>query len=166
MKPVAGRRGNVLPSELMTITSGFGWFAVNSVSASFAMSSLTGASPVLWLVVVVVVQVVVAFFGHNLVHAFERFAFPVLAVVMKPSTAIEKISSPSAQSGRDRYRPERICSTVCACNETPGTFSPSAVVRISCNPTADVPTKTMLPSIAAVTSGATPPEARTFLTDT
>ena len=40
-----GYRGNVLPSALMTITSGFGWFAVNSVSASFALSSLTGASP-------------------------------------------------------------------------------------------------------------------------
>ena len=26
-------------------------------------------------------QVVVAFFGHNLVHAFERYAFPVLAVI-------------------------------------------------------------------------------------
>ena len=35
-----GYRGNVLPAGLMTITSGFGWFAVNSVSASFALSSL------------------------------------------------------------------------------------------------------------------------------
>ncbi len=76
-----GFRGNVLPSGLMTITSGFGWFAVNSVSASFALSSLTGASPVLWLVVVVLVQVGIAFFGHNLVQAFERVAFPVLAVI-------------------------------------------------------------------------------------
>ena len=41
-----GYRGNILPAGLMTITSGFGWFAVNSVSASFALSSLTGASPV------------------------------------------------------------------------------------------------------------------------
>jgi nucleobase:cation symporter-1, NCS1 family len=92
-----GYRGNVLPSALMTITSGFGWFAVNSVSASFAMSSLTGASPVLWLVVVVVVQVVVAFFGHNLVHAFERFAFPVLAVVFAIGSVIVLLrSDPSA----------------------------------------------------------------------
>ncbi len=76
-----GYRGNVLPAALMTITSGFGWFAVNSVSASFALASLTSASPVLWLVIVVAVQVLVAFFGHNLVHAFERIVFPVLAVV-------------------------------------------------------------------------------------
>ena len=76
-----GYRGNVLPSALMTITSGFGWFAVNSVSASFALASLTGASPVLWLVIVVLVQIAVAYLGHNLVQAFERWAFPVLAVV-------------------------------------------------------------------------------------
>ena len=74
-----GYRGNALPSALMTITSGFGWFAVNSVSASFALASLTGASPVLWLVIVVLVQVAVAYLGHNLVHAFERWrGWPVI----------------------------------------------------------------------------------------
>jgi nucleobase:cation symporter-1, NCS1 family len=77
-----GYRGNVLPAGLMTITSGFGWFAVNSVSAAFALSSLTGGPAPLWLVVVVVVQIGVAFFGHNLVQVFERWAFPVLALVL------------------------------------------------------------------------------------
>jgi NCS1 family nucleobase:cation symporter-1 len=76
-----GYRGNVLPAGLMTITSGCGWFAVNSVSASFALNELTGMPLVLALVLVVLVQVGVAFFGHNLVQAFERIAFPVLAVI-------------------------------------------------------------------------------------
>ncbi|TWF78361.1 purine-cytosine permease-like protein [Pseudonocardia hierapolitana] len=76
-----GYRGNALPSALMTITSGFGWFAVNSVSAAFALASLTDLPAAAWLVVVVLVQIGVAFFGHNLVQAFERFAFPVLAIV-------------------------------------------------------------------------------------
>jgi nucleobase:cation symporter-1, NCS1 family len=76
-----GYRGNAVPSALMTITSGFGWFAVNSVSAAFALDSLTGLPAAVWLVVVVLVQIGVAFIGHNLVQAFERFAFPVLAVV-------------------------------------------------------------------------------------
>ncbi|WP_232663782.1 purine-cytosine permease family protein [Pseudonocardia sp. TRM90224] len=76
-----GYRGNVLPAGLMTITSGFGWFAVNSVSAAFALSSLTGFPAFVCLVVVVLVQVGVAYFGHNLVQVFERFAFPVLALV-------------------------------------------------------------------------------------
>jgi nucleobase:cation symporter-1, NCS1 family len=76
-----GYKGNILPAGLMTITSGCGWFAVNSVSASFALNALTGMPAVLALVLVVLVQVAVAFFGHNLVQAFERFAFPVLAVI-------------------------------------------------------------------------------------
>jgi nucleobase:cation symporter-1, NCS1 family len=76
-----GYRGNAVPSALMTITSGFGWFAVNSVSAAFALESLTGLPAAAWLVVVVLVQIGVAFVGHNLVQAFERFAFPVLAIV-------------------------------------------------------------------------------------
>lgn len=88
-----GYRGNVLPAGLMTITSGFGWFAVNSVSAAFALSSLTGASPVLWLVVVVVVQIGVAFFGHNLVQVFERLAFPVLAVVLAIGAVVVLVES-------------------------------------------------------------------------
>jgi NCS1 family nucleobase:cation symporter-1 len=92
-----GYRGNIVPSALMTITAGFGWFAVNSVSASFALSSLTGWSAAGWLVVVVVVQVVVAFFGHNLIHAFERIAFPVLAVVFLIGSVIVLLASdPSA----------------------------------------------------------------------
>jgi NCS1 family nucleobase:cation symporter-1 len=33
------------------------------------------------LIIVVAAQLVVAFFGHNLVHAFERYAFPVLVII-------------------------------------------------------------------------------------
>lgn len=88
-----GYRGNVVPSALMTITSGFGWFAVNSVSASFALASLTGLPAAAWLVVVVAVQVAVAFFGHNLVQAFERIAFPVLAVVFAVGAVIVLLRS-------------------------------------------------------------------------
>jgi NCS1 nucleoside transporter family len=83
-----GYRGNVLPSGLMTITSGFGWFAVNSVSASFALNSLTGLPLVASLLVIVLLQIGVAFFGHNLVQAFERFACPVLAVIFLAGVVI------------------------------------------------------------------------------
>ena len=54
---------------------------MNSVSASFALGSLTGLPVVVCLLVVVLVQIGVAFFGHNLVQMFERYAFPVLAVI-------------------------------------------------------------------------------------
>ena len=76
-----GFRGNILPAGIMSLTGGIGWFAVNSVSGTFALSSLTHLSDVLSLLIIVVIQVAIAFFGHNLVQAFERYAFPFLAVV-------------------------------------------------------------------------------------
>jgi nucleobase:cation symporter-1, NCS1 family len=76
-----GYWGNVLPAGLNSVMAGIGWFAVNSVSGALALASLTDWSAKLTLLIVVAVEILVAFFGHNLVHAFEKFAFPVLAVV-------------------------------------------------------------------------------------
>jgi NCS1 family nucleobase:cation symporter-1 len=76
-----GYRGNVLPAGLNALTAGIGWFAVNSISGALALSALTGLPAFVSLVIVVAAQLVVAFFGHNLVHAFERYAFPVLAII-------------------------------------------------------------------------------------
>jgi NCS1 nucleoside transporter family len=76
-----GFRGNVLPAGLNSLTAGIGWFAVNSISGALALKALTGLPAELSLIIVVAAQLVVAFFGHNLVHAFERYAFPVLAVI-------------------------------------------------------------------------------------
>ncbi len=95
-----GYRGNVLPAGLNALTAGIGWFAVNSVSGALALNSLCGLPKPVALLLVVVAQITVAFLGHNLVHAFERFAFPVLAlafvlacVVVLPKT------HPSAAAG-------------------------------------------------------------------
>lgn len=76
-----GFKGNAVPAVLMSITAGVGWFATNSVSGAFALSTLFGFGPLLGLVIIVLLQTALAFFGHNLVQAFERFSFPVLAVV-------------------------------------------------------------------------------------
>ena len=76
-----GYRGNVLPAGLNALTAGIGWFAVNSISGALALTALTGLPAIVSLVIVVAAQLVVAFFGHNLVHAFERYAFPVLAII-------------------------------------------------------------------------------------
>jgi NCS1 family nucleobase:cation symporter-1 len=76
-----GYWGNVLPAGLMSITAGIGWFAVNSVSGAFALNALTGLPKLLCLAIIVVVQIAVAFFGHNLVQAFERYAFIFLGVI-------------------------------------------------------------------------------------
>lgn len=76
-----GYRGNILPAAVNSLTAGIGWFAVNSVSGAFALAALTGMPALLALVIIVVAQIVIAFFGHNLVHAFEKYALIVLAIV-------------------------------------------------------------------------------------
>jgi NCS1 nucleoside transporter family len=76
-----GYWGNVLPAGINAVVAGIGWFAVNSVSGALALNALTHMPEVLCLLIVVAVQLVVAFFGHNLIHAFERYAFPVLVII-------------------------------------------------------------------------------------
>ncbi|MBI3688775.1 MAG: cytosine permease [Actinobacteria bacterium] len=76
-----GHWGNLLPAGLMSLMAGIGWFAVNSVSGAFALAALTHLPDLASLALVVAAQIAVAFFGHNLVHVFERLMFPFLAVV-------------------------------------------------------------------------------------
>ncbi|RZT12300.1 NCS1 nucleoside transporter family [Mycobacterium sp. BK558] len=76
-----GFKGNAVPAVLMSVTAGVGWFATNSVSGAFALSTLFGFGPLAGLVIIVAAQTVLAFFGHNLVQAFEKYSFPVLAVI-------------------------------------------------------------------------------------
>ena len=83
-----GFLGNALPAGIMSLTGGIGWFAVNSVSGTFALNSLTKMPTTLCLLIIVAAQVVIAFFGHNLVQAFERYAFPLLAVVFVIASVI------------------------------------------------------------------------------
>jgi NCS1 nucleoside transporter family len=83
-----GYWGNMLPAGLNSITAGIGWFAVNSVSGAFALNTLTHMPKILCLIIIVVAQIAIAFFGHNLVHAFERYAFPVLGIVFLITTIV------------------------------------------------------------------------------
>ena len=92
--------GNILPAGLNAVVAGIGWFAVNSVSGALALHALTHAPKGLCLVIVVVAQMLIAFFGHNLVHAFERYAFPVLAVIfVVASIVVLSKAHPGAPGG-------------------------------------------------------------------
>jgi NCS1 nucleoside transporter family len=73
--------GNALPAGLNAVIAGIGWFAVNSVSGALALATLTGLPTWLTLLVIVALQIVIAFFGHNLVQAFERYAAPVIGII-------------------------------------------------------------------------------------
>ncbi|HEX4058244.1 MAG TPA: cytosine permease [Galbitalea sp.] len=77
-----GTRGNILPAAINSLVAGIGWFAVNSVSGAFALSLLVPALPT-WasLVIIVVLEIALAFVGHDLVQFFERYASIVLGVI-------------------------------------------------------------------------------------
>ncbi|MDQ6873814.1 MAG: cytosine permease [Actinomycetota bacterium] len=95
-----GYFGNILPAGLNAVTASMGWFAVNSVSGALALNTLTHLPKALCLLVVVAIQIAIAFFGHNLVHVFERYAFPVLAVVFVFASAIILSKSHPGAAGK------------------------------------------------------------------
>ena len=82
-----GYWGNLLPAGLQSVTASIGWFIVNSVSGAFALQTLFALIKLpplpfgLAFGIIVVAQVAVAFFGYNMAHTFERYAFPYLTVV-------------------------------------------------------------------------------------
>ncbi|WP_345187877.1 cytosine permease, partial [Actinomadura verrucosospora] len=76
-----GLRGNILPAGLNTVMAGLGWFATNSVSGALALTVLTGMPAWLSLIIIVAVQVLLAFVGHDLVQWFERYATYVLGAI-------------------------------------------------------------------------------------
>jgi nucleobase:cation symporter-1, NCS1 family len=88
--------GNFLPAGLSWLTASFGWFIVNSVSGAFALVTLTSLlnnhhevlNFSVAFVIIVIVQVIVAFIGHNMIHQFERIIFPYLTIVFGLATIV------------------------------------------------------------------------------
>ena len=76
-----GLRGNIIPAATSTLVAGIGWFAVNTTSGAFALTSLTNLPVPASVTIIILVQVVAAFIGHNFIQKFERYAFFYLAVV-------------------------------------------------------------------------------------
>jgi len=91
--------GNALPAGLNAVIAGIGWFAVNSVSGALALNSLTSMPAWLCLLIVVVAQIVIAYFGHNLVQAFERYAAPLLALIFVIACVISFVKADYSAPG-------------------------------------------------------------------
>jgi NCS1 family nucleobase:cation symporter-1 len=86
-----GFLGNILPAGLNAFTGSIGWFIVNSVSGAFALQALAlivNWDVPFWLsfLVIVVAQVLIATFGYNFIHLFERWSLPLLGVVFALAT--------------------------------------------------------------------------------
>jgi purine-cytosine permease-like protein len=64
---------------------------------------LFGFGPLVGLVIIVLLQTAFAFFGHNLVQAFEKYSFPVLAVIFAAASvgifANADVSAPAPSGG-------------------------------------------------------------------
>ncbi|GAC1360454.1 MAG: cytosine permease [Vulcanimicrobiaceae bacterium] len=73
-----GWTGNALPAAL-SFLAGVGWFAINTVFGAYALQSVTGLNYFLSLMLMIVLQVVLAVYGYNMIHAFERLAAVLLA---------------------------------------------------------------------------------------
>ncbi|MFM5903879.1 MAG: purine-cytosine permease family protein [Microbacteriaceae bacterium] len=77
-----GKFGNLIPSAMSTLVAGIGWFAVNTISGTFALAALFPALGTFGsLAIIILAQVGVAFVGHNLIQKWERYATLVFAIV-------------------------------------------------------------------------------------
>jgi len=75
-----GFLGNFGPGALNYL-AGIGWFAVNTVYGTFALQTLTGMNFFIALAIMVVGQVILAVYGYNMIHMFERVMSILLGVV-------------------------------------------------------------------------------------
>lgn len=83
-----GLRGNAVPAMLNTLMATLGWFAVNSASGAFALMALTGMNGWLAVLIVVLAEILLAFVGHGLVQAYERYAAIALAIIFAIATVM------------------------------------------------------------------------------
>lgn len=75
-----GYYGNMLPGAL-TFIAGFSWFAVNTVLGVFALEYLVKLSFALSLAIMAFLQILIAVYGHDLIHTIEKGLVLVLTVI-------------------------------------------------------------------------------------
>lgn len=72
--------GNFLPGALNLIAGAL-WFAVNTVLGTFAFTALFHVNFVIALIIMAAIQVVIAVYGYNMIHAVERWMVGLLTLV-------------------------------------------------------------------------------------
>jgi NCS1 family nucleobase:cation symporter-1 len=75
-----GRLGNKLPS-LCNFFCGFSWFAVNTIIGAYAVRYFLGTGLIVSVIGLSVVQIAIAFVGHDLIHAVEKYFVYVLVLI-------------------------------------------------------------------------------------
>ncbi|HUI72898.1 MAG TPA: cytosine permease, partial [Spirochaetia bacterium] len=83
-----GRVGGYLPAALNWIST-VGWFTVNNILGAFGLQILFPGLPfAAAALILVVVQVLLAVYGHNLIHTYERIMSVILGVLFLVATVI------------------------------------------------------------------------------
>jgi len=82
-----GRLGNKLPS-LLNFFGGFSWFAVNTIAGAYALQYFFGGNILVGVVLLSVVQVAIAFVGHDLIQAAEKYLVYVLVLAFLALTVL------------------------------------------------------------------------------
>ncbi len=98
-----GRDGNVVPAVLAFL-AGVGWFAIDSVFGAQALAALIHVSYGIALPLLLVVQVALAVYGYNAIHAFERFASVALVLGFATIAAVT-LRYAHLGAGFDRHAP-------------------------------------------------------------
>lgn len=73
-----GRYGNAFPAAL-SFLAGVGWFAINTVFGAYALQTITHFPYGLALALMLAAQIMLAVYGYNLIHWFERVSAVLLA---------------------------------------------------------------------------------------
>ncbi|MBB5372973.1 purine-cytosine permease family protein [Acidocella aromatica] len=82
-----GELGNKLPS-LLNFFGGFSWFAVNTIAGAYALQYFFGGSLIIGVVALSLVQVAIAFFGHDLIQTAEKYLVYFLTLAFLALTVV------------------------------------------------------------------------------
>jgi len=82
-----GKLGNRLPS-LLNCFGGFSWFGVNTIIGGYALATVLGTPLIPNIIVLCIVQVAIAFVGHDLIQAAEKYFFYLLVLIFAVFTVI------------------------------------------------------------------------------
>jgi NCS1 family nucleobase:cation symporter-1 len=73
-----GRSGNLAPAAL-SFLAGVGWFGINTVFGAYALQTIASWPYPLALALMIALQIVIAVYGYNFIHLFERASVILLA---------------------------------------------------------------------------------------
>ena len=86
-RAVTGKMGNA-PFALANWISTVGWFTVNIVLGAYALQLALGIPFPLAAALMVIVDVAIALYGHDVIHSFEKIMSVVLAIMFTAVTII------------------------------------------------------------------------------